>query len=269
MLTPWKIVFHNLNPGINSQILYDEIFKLALNYKLKKHGLSAMPIDNKTLTDAIFDLNSHDKIETPINREIISGQDLKELFITVIFLRNLELNLVQNKKFFIVLPQSDNSCDTAIMIVDSNTPIQKIKEKEFKLPEKHIPLVFQIKEYVDFRRLNNDTLMVPTSVNIEKLGLIVGGYSDYILVFMRDFSNYNSNDLKKFFKKNPKCFLISIAGDIEYIPDGEKEYKPIPLNKEKHNYIITSPKETFAVVSFDRPSCLVESFKVFGNLKKI
>ena len=88
MNIPWKIIFHyQLGHKTNSQAVYDEIFKAALIYKFRNLSDFVVPVNSQSLTDAIFNLTDHDRIK--IANKIISGQKIKELFITTIFLKFL------------------------------------------------------------------------------------------------------------------------------------------------------------------------------------
>ena len=89
MDTSWKIVFpYRLSATKNAQAVYDDLFKAALTYRFRHTPLWAVPIDSETLTSAIFDLNNHDTVH--IGSKAVTGQQLKELFITTIFLKQLE-----------------------------------------------------------------------------------------------------------------------------------------------------------------------------------
>jgi len=100
MDTSWKIVFpYRLSAQKNAQAVYDTLFRAALKYRFRNTPLWAVPVNSDTLTDAIFDLNNHDTV--PVDTKIITGQQLKELFITTIFLKHLETRFTQGAAFFI------------------------------------------------------------------------------------------------------------------------------------------------------------------------
>ena len=106
MQTPWKPIFgYRLSDVQNSQKIYDEIFHVALTHKFADSELIAFRIDGKVLTDAIFDLNSHDRISVSSGKKI-TGQQLKELFITAIFLKTIENKILKDSLVHVAVPPS-------------------------------------------------------------------------------------------------------------------------------------------------------------------
>lgn len=260
MQTPWNIIFgYRLERGINCQGVYDEIFRAALAYKFKNLPPgSVIPIDAQILTDSIFKLNAQDQLTVASKQ--IDGQKVKELFITTIFLKYLESKFSLGSLIFVVLPKKESSCDTAVMIVGPDAKINKLGNKQLKLPAEHYPYLFQVKEYVDYTNLVGDSLSPFRPIDVEKLQMLVKDYEEIVLVYQRDFLNYKSEDLDEFFKLNTNCYFISPVFDLQYIPEGSsvKKYEPVPLDKDKHNYIVTFPDNKFAMVDFKRPGFLVE-----------
>jgi|GEM_PF-6589237 len=256
MNIPWKPIFqYRLSKKANAQAVYEKLFFVALKHKFRNLRHFAVPINNKTLTEAIFDLNTHDKLK--ISNKMINGQKIKELFVATIFLRRLETKYAEGTIFFIAIPETENSCDVAVFTSKSNPHL--ISKEKFKLPKNHDAFLFQIKEYLNFEKLENEeNLLTVESLDKDKIIRIAGNknYSESILVFMRDFINYKSTEMKDFFENNPNCYLISVPQDI--IKDGKK----IPLDPNKHNYIISFPHETFSIESFDRPSFLLSSGQI-------
>ncbi len=250
MNTPWKIIFgYRLTPRSNAQAVYDAIFKAALTHKFKGLKNFAVPIDGKTLTEAIFNLNVHD--EVPIDRHILSGQKVKELFITTIFLKSLERKFSQGDYFFIVIPNEENSCDTAVMVAKSDKMPVAIDNRQLKLPPEHYPFEFQIKEQFNYKRLKSDDILTPRKADAATVSSIAGNYTENILIFMRDFMNYSSEDFEVFFEKHPNCYLISASDFVR------KDDEVIPLDVSKHNYVISYPGKTMSIESFDWPKFLV------------
>ena len=255
MNTEWKIIFqYPLGKGTNAQVLYDQLFKAALTYKFSKTGLFAVPVDNKILTHAIFDLNSHDQLK--VGRNLLNGQKVKELFITIIFLKHLETNFATGDNFFIVIPEKETSCDTAVIVSKLGAKLTPKNTKQLQLSSDHYPFEFQVKEYINFDRLKNDQLLTPKNVDTKKLSGMAGQYAESILVFMRDFLHYQSHDIQSFFDDYPNALLIAMPDTIE--KDGTK----IMLNPDKHNYIITFSEKTFSIASFNRPSFLVSDDQI-------
>jgi len=108
------------------------------------------------------------------------------------------------------------------------------------------------------KQRQKEKLLTIQNLDKDRINHIVSGksYSENILVFMRDFLNYKSTEMKEFFENNPSCYLISVPQDI--IKDGKK----IPLDPNKHNYIISFPHKAFSIESFDRPSFLLDSNQI-------
>lgn len=257
MQTPWKIICgYTLGPATNAQAVYEELFKAALSYKYRGIPRVAVPVNGRELTDAIFTLNSHDVLRA--GNKQINGQQLKELFITTLFLKRLETQFQEGNFFFLVLPVEEESCDTAVIVANADAKLHVVNGTQVRIPKEHVPFEFQIKEYINYQKSQNLALLVPERVDISKLKKIAGQYTENVLIFMRAFSNYHSEDTKDFFKEHPNCYLISIPDAIMIIPQNstEEQYQPIQLNKEKHNYIITYPEQTFSVISFDPPRYL-------------
>ncbi len=261
MYTEWKIIFgYRFGPKANAQAIYDALFQAALSYKFKNLQEIAVPVNSVTLTDAIFKLNVHDQIKLPFGKSV-DGQSLKELFITTIFLKYLETlrtKFPPDPFFFIVLPPKPTSCDTAVIVSES----AEVKDvKQLRLPKNHIPFLFQVKEYLNPAALQDKNLSIPKPVDIKKIEDNVSGYSESVLVFMRDFSDYQSEQFKDFFDRNPNCYLIAVPTDIQFIPKGSstQTIESISLDPNKHNYIISFPDgETLSLVNFEWPKCLVE-----------
>lgn len=260
MDTSWKIVFpYRLGSEKNAQAIYDALFKAALQYRFRDAPLWAVPVNSETLTNAIFDLNNHDTVV--VNTKTITGQQLKELFITTIFLKQLEKQFKPGAAFFVVLPEQDTSCDTAVMVVKAeNQEIKALDAKRMKLPQEYVPFLFQVKEYVNYEQLTHDALELPRPIDLQRIENKVALYFESVLFFLRELFEYRSDDFKAFFEQHPNCYFISSPYDITRIPPHSKtqEFEPVPLDPTKHNYVITYPGETFAVVSFDRPKFLVD-----------
>ncbi len=250
MLTPWNIIFgYKFGPKTNAQAVYDEIFRAALTHKFRGLKSFVVPVNSKILTESIFNLNSHDKVN--INNKVLSGQKLKELFITTIFLKRLETQFAKDDYFFIVIPQKDNSCDTAIMVAKSNAILIPMDSRQLKLPPEHIPFLFQVKEYFNFERMKDENLLTPKKLDANEVERVAGQYSESTLIFIRDLMNYYSDEFKKFFEQHPNCYCISATNHLEV--DGQN----IQIDPNKHNYVISFPKETYSIESFNRPHFLL------------
>ncbi|MEX1997918.1 MAG: hypothetical protein WEA04_04580 [Candidatus Andersenbacteria bacterium] len=270
MDTSWKLVFaYRLSAEKNAQTIYDALFKAALKYRFRRAPLWAVPVNSEILTNAIFDLDNHDTV--PIGLKTVTGQQLKELFITTLFLKQLERQFKPGAAFFMVLPETDSSCDTAVMVVEKeNQEIKALDAKRMKLPQEHVPFLFQVKEYVNYEQLTQDELSLPQPMDMQRIEKKVVPYSENVLFFMRELFEYRSDDFKEFLEKHPNCFFLSSPYDITRIPPDSKtqEFEPVPLDSNKHNYVLTLAGETFAVVSFERPKFLVDEETMKSKLRE-
>lgn len=244
------IIQYRFSDRFNAQQVYDGLLKAALTYKFRDMGAFAIPVNGLTLTEAIFDLKSTDKLW--VGNKLINGQKVKELFITTIFLKRLETKRQKGDDFFLVIPEAETSCDTAIMVTSAKSRV--ISDTKLKLPEDHDAYLFQIKEYFDFKRSREGGIMTIRDLDKDKISKLVGKgkYTENVLVFMREFLSYQSEDIKPFFEENTNCLLISMPQDITV--DGKR----VELDPDKHHFIITFSDQTFSLESFDRPSFLKE-----------
>ncbi len=251
MHTSWEIVFgYEYGSATNAQTVYDQIFKASLTYKFKSLKQYAIPVSGKVLTEAIFDLTAHDHVK--IGHRIINGQKIKELFVTSIFLKRLETRFAYGDRFFIVIPETETSCDTAVMVAKADVKLDPLNPKKLKLPIDHYPFEFQIKEFFDFERMQQEAILTAKKVTADEVSVVTGHYEENVLVFMRDFMNYHSDEFNEFFKEHQNTYLISATNMIQI--DG----KEIALDLDKHNYVITFPGDTFSVETFNWPAFLVQ-----------
>jgi hypothetical protein len=263
MQTPWKPIFgYRLSDTQNSQKIYDEIFRAALTYKFADSGLAAFRVDGRLLTDAIFDLNSHDRISVPPKKEI-TGQQLKELFVTTVFLKTIENKIIKDSLVHVALPLVSTSVDTAVIVSEPSATVKMVGKNDGRLSSTYAIFPFQIKEYVDHQRLKKAKIFAPEPVDVGKLTKLSGRYSEFVLVYLRAFTNFSSGDVDDFFERNPNCHLIhAFSGPLKYIPseldeNGEKKQVTLYSKPDKHNYVVVSPNGTFSTLTFDTPSFLV------------
>lgn len=261
MDTSWKIVFpYRLSSEKNAQAIYDEILRVALQCKFNKTGLWAIPVNPEIITSAIFDLNSHDTVR--INGKEITGQQLKELFVTTIFLKLLEKQLASGTPCFVVLPETVSSCDTAVIVMDGkDQEVRLLDMRRMKISPEHLEFLFQVKEYFNFEAIDDEALILPREIDVGRIEKMVAPYSEIALVFLRELFEYRSDYFQEFFEAHPNCYLISSPHDITRLsPDSKTQAtESVPLDKDKHNYVITFSGSTFAVVSFDRPKFLIDN----------
>jgi hypothetical protein len=156
--------------------------------------------------------------------------------------------------FFIVITENETSCDTAVMVAKKDSVLRPIDddEKQLMLPEEYFPFEFQVKEYFDFERMKKDPLLISKEIDVEKMEKIVKQYSEITLIYVRDYIDYESDKMIDFFEKHKNCYFISSTIRIEI--DG----KEIPIDHDKHNYVITLSRQLIIVESFNRPSFLLK-----------
>jgi hypothetical protein len=273
MLTSWKIVFAcQKGTRANAQAVYNELMHAALMYRYGKTGLAAVPVDDKSLTESIFSLTDHDKITTRFEgvERHITGKDLKELFIASILFKHIEEmpKYPDGTGLFVVLPAEVGSCDVGI-IASKPTDVKPHGGDALRLSPDHDPYPLQIKEYYDHAR-NKEPTMTPKAVDVARLTKIVDGYEEYVLVLMRDFMDFKSDQLEQFFKEHPKVILISMPRQASLpFTNTEGKMEQVPLPAGKHNYLLTFPGNAFSVASFDWPPFLVPESRITGALRRI
>ena len=260
--TSWKIIFV-LQKGTkaNAQRANAELIRTALLHRYGNTRLGAIPISDAELTDAIFGINAQDKLDLDFEGPMkhITGQDLKELFIATILAKHLEerSKYPVGTGFFIVIPNTPGSCDVNILISKPDL-VKNHYDTALRLTPDHEAYPLQIKESFDHERLA-EKIMIPAEIDVARLDKLVGSYEELTIVYMRELLIVDSGRLDEFFKKHKNVILIAIpTGDgIPYTPKGSEE-KPekISLPDNKNNYMITFNTDTFAIVSFDKPSFL-------------
>ena len=72
----WKLI----GGEDRAQGVFEDLVKSALLYRLKGFKKGLFPVD-ALINDAIFNLNVHDQVPLPMYGTVITGQQLKELFI--------------------------------------------------------------------------------------------------------------------------------------------------------------------------------------------
>jgi hypothetical protein len=261
MNTSWRIIFAcQKGTPANAQHVYNELMHAALMYRYGDSGLAAVPVNDRDLTEAIFNLSDHDKMTTNFEgaQRQITGKDLKELFIASIFLKHLEgsTKYVNGTGLFVVLPEAVGACDVGI-IVSKREEVKDHFGKALRLSPDHDPYPLQIKEYYDHTR-TKEVIMTPRDVDVKKLEEMVEGYDEYVLVLMRDMMNFNSATLQSFFDTHPRVALISMPRqrELSFI-NNEGVEQEVVFPEGKHNYLVTFPSNTFVIVSFDWPPFLV------------
>ena len=262
MNTSWRIIFAcQKGTPANAQQVYNQLLKTALMHRYGKTGLVAVPLNDRDLTEAIFNLTDHDRVSTEFvggpQREI-TGKDLKELFIASVFLKYVESmpKYANGTGLFVVLPETVGSCDVGI-IASKPGDVKLHGTTALRLTPDHDPYPLQIKEYYDHAR-TKEVFMVPKDIDVTKLEKMVDGYDEYVLVLMRDMMNFNSATLQEFFDAHPRVALVSMPrqGSISFTNDQGIEQEAI-FPDGKHNYLIVFPGNTFSIVSFDWPPFLV------------
>ncbi len=273
MYIPWNIIFScQKGTRANAQAVYNELMHAALMYRYGKTGLAAVPVDDKSLTESIFNLTDHDKITTRFEgvKRHITGKDLKELFIASILFKYIEEmpKYVDGTGLFVVLPIEVGSCDVGV-IASKSIDVKPHGCDALRLSPEHDPYLLQIKEYYDHAR-NKEPILTPKAVDVIRLKKIVDGYEEYVLILIRDFIDFKSDQLKQFFKEHSKVILISMPRQASLpFTNTEGKMEQVSLPAGKHNYLLTFPGSVFSIVSFDWPPFLVPEFRITRTLRHI
>lgn len=238
------------------QIFFNEILKSALSYKYKDAKNSAIPVTKKDITNAIFSLSAKDRIT--LFGKAINGQKIKELFIAAVYLRYLDLDLINRGKMILVsIPFKEESYDVAIFITEKKN--FKIDGNKCQLPKHSIAYYIQIKEEFDYKAYKNDDKAPKKGLNIKSLEKKSSSYNELVLIFMRDFCIFNSDEAESFLKKNINVGLINMPSLEQKeitITGGRDMGKKIILDEKKYNFFLLSENQT-AHIKFDVPNFLI------------
>lgn len=259
----WDIVFHYIK-GVNgnAESVYQILLDAALRHRYTRTGLGIVPVGPREITEAIFDLNNHDtvRITTVGPPREMSGQDLKELLITAIHFKGIEDGLANGTGVFFVLPPQAGSCDTAVITARPET-VHALDARRLRLTRDHVPYYFQVKEYFNHERAQEDGFYIPTPLDLERLNEIAGNYDEETLIFLRDMYAFNSDETQGFFDTHPQCRLIGMptGESISFVPTGSTtgEQTVLPLPDNHHNYMILYPQRSFRLTSLRLPGTIV------------
>ena len=222
------------------QDFFENMVKVALTYKFKEthRNNSRILISGKDITEAIFNLTAKDKIE--IYGQTISGLRLKELFIASIYLRYLVSTL--EKEFILVaFPFQEEYYDIAFFTVKEAN--YTVLDNKFRIPADSTAYYIQIKENFDFEEYKKfNEADEPKKFDSKKIEDTASKFSNVlILFFSRNYSLFESGDIKSFLNKNKNVGIIIMPSlinpDIE-LKGGKDKGKKIPLDKDKYNFLL-------------------------------
>lgn len=220
-----------------TQGVFDDIVRSALLYKLK--GVTGIVPVDPILTEAIFDLNSHDEVPMPMYlNTVINGQKLKELFITNIFAKALEsLDAYKGKVMFMTLPAKDEGADAGIFSVDPDG-FHYDEKGNIVMEKESVSHIFQVKEYLDYKEFKKNGFsyakpLEPEFFHIEKLKTYD---QEIILIYIRDGRTFSTPELREILKdlKGKLVYVIS-----SFVSDLPQDDGTIMLRKKDHyNFLI-------------------------------
>jgi hypothetical protein len=194
----------------DAQTLFNELLLKALIHKypiLKNKFI--LPINGKTITEAIFGLNNKDQIKIEFKSRndsiMINGQDFKELFIALIyarFLRSLknwgDVDFT-NKNVVLVKAEDDSDIDFVIAAVDRfQIDSNKI---DFRKSD-GVMFYSQIKEYYEDNTSEVNILEIPQIFNFKNfMKKLLEKYGNierlFFIVFIRSFGKIDFKTIVK------------------------------------------------------------------------
>ena len=243
-----------------TQGVFDDIVRSALMYKLKG-STGLVPVD-PILTDAIFDLNSHDEVPMPMYPDtVINGQKLKELFITNIFARALEkLEAYKGKVMFMTLPAKDNGADAGIFSVDADG-FHYDEKGNIVMEKESVSHIFQVKEYLDYKEFKKNKFtyakpLEPEFFHVEKLKVYD---QEIILIYIRDGRMFSTPELKEILKDLKGKLVYVLSSFVSDLPQGDGT--TLFHKKDHYNFLIIdvwSEKGRVIHVWFKEPASFKE-----------
>jgi hypothetical protein len=194
----------------DAQTLFNELLLKALIHKypiLKNKFI--LPIDGKTITEAIFGLNNKDQIKIEFKSRndsiMINGQDFKELFIALIyarFLRGLkkwgDVDFT-NKNVVLVKAEDDSDIDFVIAAVDQF----QIDSNKIDFSKSYGVMFYsQIKEYYEDNTSEVNILEIQQIFNFKNfMKKLLEKYGNierlFFIVFIRSFEKIDSKTIVK------------------------------------------------------------------------
>lgn len=242
------------------QDFFEDILKSALTYKFR--GIhtddSRVLINRKDTTEAIFNLTAKDKIK--IYGQTIGGLRLKELFISTIYLKYLIATL--EKEFLLIaFPFQEEYYDIAFFTVKEAN--YTVLDNKFHIPIGSTAHYIQIKEnfdYEEYKKFNK--LDEPKKFDFKKIKDTASKYNNVlILFFSRNYSLFESGNIKSFLNKNKNVGIIIMPSlvnpEIELL-GGKDKGKKIPLDKDKYNFLLETGGKTVHI-KFKVPKFLIKA----------
>lgn len=249
---------HGFITGTNGpQDLFNKCIEGALFYKYKEITGIIGPINDMDITNAIFGLKASDKMD--FYGQKINGQKLKEIFIVSIYLQYLD-KINPEKSIILSLPQEETSYDVAVYLAPKNAyTIISGNRVRMKNTERGTAFLIQVKEEFDF---TTQGVTKPQKIDVKSLENKTKKYNELVLIYIRKFIDFNSDDTKKYLKLNKNIGLImSILFEPSAIEvlDGPDKGKKIILEEGKYNFLIAADR-WLVHIKFKRPESLIKSF---------
>ena len=229
----WKLI----GGQDRAQDVFEDLVKSALLYHLKDFKSGLFPVDS-LINDAIFGLNVQDMVPLPMYDVTISGQQLKELFVTTIFTKEMQnIKRFEGKTMFLTPPLRDEGADAGVFVIDSDGYYTD-KDGFIVITKENESAIFQVKEYVDYQSMKNDKIVIPKPLDPEFFHIkkLKTYNEEIILIYIRDSRVFTVLDLRAALEelKGKKVYiLLSFLANIP-LGDG-KEYKLVP---DCYNFLI-------------------------------
>lgn len=250
------IAFAPMVSGQNeSQFLFDDLIRTALFHRFARmYNFSAIPINQKIVTEAVFDLRRRDKIF--LRDAWIDGQKFKELFISCIWMRYLESRIPRGWLIYFGYPETETDVDI-VVATGPRECFQNNYSQTKILSEPAFCHGFQIKEYFDFKR-SQQPILAPKQVSSNEILQLMGDYEVPVLIYSRDFVDFESSRMRQLYASG-KNFVIA-SSFIEASLSTANSERFLVRPRFGYNFVlILSSSPFWAFVHFDRPTCLVEA----------
>lgn len=220
-----------------SQTFFEAIIQSALEHKYKifKKGFIFL-LSGRDITDAIFNLTDKDFLE--IFNKTVNGKKLKELFISSIYLRYLDFRH-EGKIISITIPFTEESYDVAFYVSEKENLKMKSKDKlELSGCLEGYPI--QIKEEFDYKASKDGYKVLKKGLDMASMDQKCTYYDELVLIFIRDYIEYTTAEIKTFLDDNKNVALISTPSFIakeNLSADKGAERQP-SIQKGKYNFLI-------------------------------
>ena len=211
-----------------TQGVFDDIVRSALLYKLK--GMTGIAPVDPILTDAIFDLNSHDQVPMPMyNDTIINGQGLKEVL--------EKLEPYKGKVMFMTLPATDNGADAGIFSVDPDG-FHYDEKGNIVMDKESMSHIFQVKEYLDYKEFkkNGFSYAKPLETEFFHIEKLKTYDKEIILIYIRDGRIFSTPELQDILKDLKGKLVYVLSSFISDLP--QNDGTTLVHKKDHYNFLI-------------------------------